>query len=771
MSDLAKKRRRKRTPWRDMRIVGIDGEGHDVPCLACKACRQEEIPTTKTCEGPRHLYTYLAAVDEQGRTVSEIYNAEGLSHEECVAMLLAIPKGCLCFAFMFSYDCTKILEDLPLGDIFYLMHPSLRDETVCKKCRKPVPPSAVACPALVNGDPCGCPDFVGRTRAVRIRGRRYDFFNGSLTIRDKDRSVKVWDCIRFFQTSFVEAIKNWKVGTPEQHARIKGMKDKRGTFEHEEPENVRRYCREECWLLALLMRKLIEAHDVAEIDLQRFDGVGSTASALLRKYEVASLRGPNLDALDDLYPGLAYAIACAFVGGRFEDSIVGLFRNPVFGFDISSAYPYAQTALPCLACGRWRHEKYATPDMLARASLAVARFRVRRPSDRDRRRIAWGPLPFRDEKGSIAYGVNFSGWAWSPELLSALAGWPDLVELTGEAWIYETDCSHRPFHYVPDCYRKRCEWGKEGPGLTMKGGINAGYGKTAQAIGDDPPFQCWPWAGVTTATTRGQLLDGICAASDRWNVLAVATDGIVAAEDLPLAHFDGERWISRPKRPTGTGDLPKPLGGWERKHDESEGGDKLAPSFPEGMAIVKPGLYWRLSPGDTKDVRARGIGRKEAFDAKRRIEDEFLRWDRRDPDFHVPLESRRFYGAKHSVLCRSRCPRCGRSWPGVPEKGCSECKIHGESPTLSLQKDKQGRAAYGRWAPREIRIGFDPYPKREREGLSREGTFARIHVRDLGGRASTAYDVGTHATTPEGQAQRDAREFMLEQPDYSEEIV
>lgn len=755
-------------------MVGVDGEGQDVPCGGCPACVEGR---PKDCSSPNHIYTYLAIVDERGSVIADAYSEAGLSHEDCVAALLKIPKDCLPFAFMFQYDVTMILRDLSLADIYYLMRPQLRDETVCKECRK-------------TEDRCSCEqptERISRTRPVRIRGRRYDFFNGSLTIRDHGRSVKIWDCFRFFGCAFVSAIESWKIGTREQLERIAAMKAKRGSFADESPEDVRRYCREECLLLAQMMRLLIEAHEQAEIDLRRFDGAGSTASALLRANDVASFRGPKISDLD---PGLAYAIAMAFSGGRFEDSVVGVVEEPVYGFDISSAYPYAQTFLPCLACGRWRREPHATPAMLSRASMAVAAFRVHPVSARERSKIAWCPLPFRDENGSICYGANFYGWAWAPELLAALEGWPDLVELTGEAWIYETDCSHRPFGYVPNAYRRRCEWGKEGKGIVVKLGINAGYGKTAQAIGEDPPFQCWPFAGVTTATTRGQLLSAISSASDPWNVLAVATDGIVATEDLPIAVFDGSRWRPAPgMKDTGTGDLAKPLGGWERKPFD-EKNPCTRPSYPEGMMIVKPGLYWRLGVEGTKELRARGIGRKEAFEARGRIRQGFLDWSRdkictclacrsKGPkerkEHHVRIVSRRFYGAKHSILARSRCATCGASWPGVPEKGCTNelCPNRGEVGCdfqTTLQKDANGVAAYGRWAPRDVLISFDPWPKREREGLSKDGTYARLRIRDLGGRTSAAYDVGTRTTTPEGEAQRAAREFMMEQPDYEEGI-
>ena len=754
----ARVRRAKREDDGPERIIGVDGEGYDTP------------------DG-RHIYIYLAAVDETGTLVADAYNPDGLSHDACCEMLLSLPRNALNFGFMFSYDVTKIIEEMPAPERYYLMRPQVRDEIVCLTCKKVIPDDGLC-------EECESRENVrNQTRAVTWRGRNYDYFNGSLTIGQKRKKTKIWDCFRFFGCAFVVALWDWShvakkcgctcspkecsecdcpcdafnFGSKAEFAQIASMKGKRGALEEEDPEEVKAYCRKECHLLACMMRKVIEAHEKAGIPLKRFDGAGSTASALLKLNEVASYKGTRHR---DLEPQLAHAIASAFFGGRFEDDVVGIVEDPVYSFDISSAYPFAQTFLPCLSCGQWRFSEKTTLEELQKARLAVAAFRVRKVSERERKEIAWCPLPFRDAKGSIAYGTNFSGWAWTPELLAALAGWPELVELTGPAWIYETGCTHQPFAYVPQGYRRRVEWGKEGAGKAMKLGLNAGYGKTAQSIGDDPPFQCWTWAGATTGTTRGQLLDGICSASDRWNVLTVATDGITSLEKLP---------IKAAPRATGTDDLPKPLGGWELKGEETG-----EPSFPEGMAIVKPGLYWRLNP-KLSDVRARGVGRREAFNSRERIRSEFLRWDRRDPKFHVAVESRRFYGAKHSIYARSTCGTCGRSWPGVPEQGCrnEDCKSYGQPGTdfrTSMIENDEGKPAYGLWGLREVRIGFDPHPKREREGISREGTYARLCVRDLGGETSAPYEVGSGKTTPEGVLARNAREIAMEQPDYDPEI-
>ena len=821
---MAKGRRKK-----GKRIVGVDGEGQDFyichrcgargnqgercpaskagelhvfthRCVKCEkydpaagtACLRRELDG-RMVEYPEHereivadghIYTYLAAVDEHGKPIAEVYNGDGLTHDESVEMLLRIPKTCLPFGFMFSYDVCKIVEEMPANIRYYLLRPNAREVATCKNkdCKEELPRAAKKCHV------CGSTKIRKSTRPIEYNGRSYDFFNGSLTITamvdGRERSVKVWDCFRFFGCAFVEALKSWStcktkdcddgasspglserladgsfkctvcaavvpdddrapVATKSEIAQILSMKLKRGAFDVEDPDDVRRYCRSECHLLARKMRRLVDAHERAGIPLKHFYGAGSTASALLNVHGVAEFKGTRHRDLD---PGLAEAIEKAFFGGRFEDSVVGLVKQPVHGYDISSAYPFAETSLPCLECGRWRFGERMTQDKMElfvkKGSLVLAKFRVKQVTPEVRKEIAWCPLPFRSEEGSITYGTNFGGWAWAPELLAALRGWPDLVELDGRAWVYDRRCEHQPFSFIPLVYRQRNEWGKEGAGIVLKLGMNASYGKTAQSIGENPPFQSWIWAGMTTATTRGQLLDAIASAKDRWNVLAVATDGIFGLEELPL---------KAPPWETGTGDMKKPLGGWEHK------------SVPEGIFLAKPGLYYSL---EQKFIRARGVGRREVKEFHALLEAGFAAWDRRDPAHHVALKSRRFYGAKHSIYGRSACARCQRSWAGVPEQLCPRCGCVGTSFETQMILTERGREAYGTWDARTVKIAFDPYPKREREGVSRRGPYARLHIRDLEGAESAAYDVGSARTTPEGEKARRATEFDMEQPDW-----
>jgi hypothetical protein len=768
-------------------MIGIDGEGID----ACADCRGAIDPETNRCvlcesDNIGHFYTYLAAVNENGEVEGEAYNPNGLTHAQCCEMLLDLPPEPLKFGYMFSYDITKIIEGLPDEQKARIMHPEYRRRKLCIDCHKSQRVEKRQCKA------CKSRRLREYTQAVKYDGRAYDFFNGSFTVRADWtpkgylRKCHIWDCFRFFGGPFVDSIESWAVGTKEQVDRIRDMKAKRGRFDKEDPEEVKRYCREECELLAKMMRKLIEAHFEEGWELRKFYGAGSTGAAMLQKYHVKDFTGSTLYDIEEhqACEGFRHAVMSAFFGGRFEHSLVGTIKETCWGYDISSAYPYAMSDLPCLTCGTWKRVKRKALEQAKGAKLALLRFTVKGLPEKERKGMAWAPLPYRDEKGSICYPLNFSGWAWKDEVLAAIDGWPDLIKIH-EAYIYETsgcvghfEGRNAPFDFLPEIYAKRVLWGKEGPGLVLKLGANSGYGKTAQSVGGGGPFQNWVYAGLITSGCRTQNLCAIASAKDRWRIHAIATDGIYCSERLkmtapretgtawlpcpPLKEKDlkklekerqefealGEKYTPLYRQVGSQWQVNKPLGGWEEK------------LIPEGMFFVKPGLYYRLE-AQLSEVRARGIGRKEFYSSMQRLLDAFDAWDRKDTEFRVEITSRRFYGARSSIYLRSACSFCKHSWPGPPE--IAFCGHMGDITDTTRQKSPEGKDVYGRWGARIIKIQFNPWPKREK-ALKQGGKTARMHVRDVDGAVSQEYFPGS--TTPEIDADhREHEQIASEQPD------
>jgi hypothetical protein len=460
---------------------------------------------------------------------------------------------------------------------------------------------------------------------------------------DRKRRAVIWDIWRFFQTSFVNALKTWRIDGADLTA-MQAMKSRRGEFHRVSSDQIREYCFTECLSLARLARALTNAHIDAGYKLKSYYGAGSTAAVVLDSFHVKGLRS-------DGPPAMRHAIASGFFGGRFENSVIGPVDGPVYSYDISSAYPYQLTRLPCLLHGRWVNTKSESRTLRGRHALVSYRL------DRTKKGFSWGPFPFRESSGTITFPIQSGGgWIWRDEYLAGKGLWPNVRFL--EAWVWEGSCDcGSPFTRIPHLYRERTRIGKDSAGIVLKLGMNSCYGKLAQSVGQAPPYQCWIWAGMITSGCRAQLLKLFAAHQDLSSVLMVATDGLYSTELITS--------LPQPED-TGTSDLEKPLGGWE------------AETIERGVFCARPGVYFPQQPtsDELKKVRARGIGKALML----------TQWHTVVTAYEQGLTEcklsnvQRFCGAKSS--------------------------LHKSSKGIS-------RAAnYGEWITREARLSLDPEPKR-----------------------------------------------------------
>lgn len=605
-------------PKNSLRIIGIDGEGQG---------RES------------HVYNFIAAADEEGKTwqLGEDRTRQ-LSTEDILDFLLDLPGRSLVIAFAFLYDLTKALEDLPdqqLGDLFH------------EKRRL----------YFKNGR--------ARYRPVRWKGYKLNFINRRLTIAKDTRRVTVWDVFAFFQSKFTKALLDWKVGNGDELRAIEKMKDQRADLDALPFAQVKDYCKSECKNLATLGRALLDAHERVDLVLKSYFGCGSTASALMNRHNVRDFKG-------DAPTKMRLPVACGFFGGWFENAVLGAVRRPVWNADINAAYPYALYGMPCLTHGRWEWVTTNLERKMSNARLALIHWC--NPGGQGPK--SWGPLPVRCADGTIKFPLAaVEGWTWREEFLAARAGWPS-VEALG-AWVYNTDCDCKPFGFMGDVYLQRLRFGSDTAGLPLKNGMNSGYGKLVQTLGENPPFQSFVWGGNCTSHCRSQLLGAIISNPD--HVLMVATDGIVS--DTPLK-------LSEP-RDTGTKDATRisggkkgPLGAWEVK------------AYPKGYFFARPGIYFPLDfsndekerEEELKKVRGRGLGRKVLYDNIDRVVDGWANGEEIDVGK-------------------------GRKVPGVqlPPVG----RFVGAKTGLNLQGNKWVRSkTYGKWVKWPARVSFDPQPKR-----------------------------------------------------------
>lgn len=418
----------------------------------------------------------------------------------------------------------------------------------------------------------------------------------------------------------------------------------------------------------------------------------------------------------------------------------------LWSYDISSAYPYALTLLPCLDAGHgaWVHERATRTREVPEERATLVRYAYTKSAD-----TAWAPLPFRDEGGNICFPrYSDGGYVWRDEFAAAQKLVPGCLRAL-DWWTWRPKCRHRPFKELAAYYRYRASLGKDARGIAIKLGMNSCYGKLAQSVGS-ARYQSWVWAGMTTSITRAMILALLSQHRDLASVISIATDGIYTTERLcdrcddaqgNAGHYRSRRCqLPRPKN-TGTFDLPKPLGAWEEKRVEG------------AMFFARPGVYFPLGDLETraaiadKEVKARGVGRKNVADHWGRIVSTFV-------DEGIGGTAKlpgvtRFCGAKTSISLSSKGFRR------------ADGKQLQKSPTTTE------KPCYGRWVDREVRLTFDPKPKRETPAADYRGEpLSTRDVRGVGLSApyKRAWDALMQSEDDDGQDDDVSDDVAAEQP-------
>jgi hypothetical protein len=708
------KARQNAEPWV---FWGLDGEGI-------------------TVKGNRHLYNMMIAAPIDGAVPPRRLSKHSIDTFSALYWLTqGLPGKSRYVTFSFSYDLTKFLEDLDPILLYKLFRPELRRGVT------------------ETGDQFFFPIKWPPGKAFKMQEGlvwfTLDWLNGKFSVTrytqsldesiDQLKRIKktgpfiIFDIFKFFGKAFIGAIEDWKVPRAlteekrkEVHAFIAKMKAARGSFDTENEDLIATYCKAECRFLAELCTLLVETHAAAGIPLnmRSMYGAGSSGEAVLKALKLDGTRKEpgyckKAQLIAESYPPeLQHAIMCGFVGGRFENSLMGVVKGPVHSWDISSAYPYQCCFLPDLLSGTWELTRNRAD--IDSAQAAIVHYKLHRP----RKKLVWAPFPYRfprgEDKGSITYPSHGSeGWVWRDEYIQGEKGW-DNVEFI-EAWVYRTDSPLCPVAGISKFYRERLRYGKEGVGIALKLGCNSVYGKFAQTVGGGlGKFTNWVWAGMITSGTRAQILEAMNIHSDLSNLLMVATDGICTLEELNMPA----------PRDTGTFDClnekgelaKKPLGGWEYK------------KVPKDMAFIRPGIYFPLDPTkeEVEKMRARGIGRRHLAENWEKI---LKTLKRKGPEGECKVaDVAVFHGAKTSVY---RVPTTIKDSP----------------LRVAVSAD------YGTWTTEPRSIKFDPAPKRGGVDLDGKSLMLRV-IR--GGEPSAPYAKGVGKESKELATHR---QILEEQPD------
>ena len=384
---------------------------------------------------------------------------------------------------------------------------------------------------------------------------------GARADKSNRKSIAVWDIWKFFQGSFVKALKDWKILSATDLERMEAMKKKRSTFQADEiSDEIVAYCLSECEAGVNLMRKLDETCTRLGFPLRRYDGAGSLAASMLRAWKVDQYQAPVPDKM-------TRAVSCAYFGGRFEIAAHGWTQKTVYQYDINSAYPAIIKNLPCLACAEWERSTE-----LQEEGLYEIEWALQKPCQ-------WGSLPFRNSKGAIVYPTRGHGWYWGSEILAAERLYPNRHHIR-QGWRLIRKCNHVPFSKVPSVYLQRQQLGKNAEGIVLKLGLNSLYGKTAQSVGR-PKYANYIWAGMITAGCRAMILDAIRIAKPE-HILMTATDAVLSdcPINLPMSH-------------------EKLLGEWDMT------------TSPNGILIIQPGITIAYDENNIGTYKSRGLGKAE----------------------------------------------------------------------------------------------------------------------------------------------------------------
>lgn len=499
-------------------------------------------------EGAKDEYILLASSDGKS-----IQNRQGLSTEECLDFLLSLPRGDthgrkpIYAWFAFDYDVNMILRDVPLKG----------------------------------------PDSIAELReynSIRWRGYKITYIRRKiLRIARGNKRHTSYDLHGFFQTSFENSLTNWGIESSEV---ITAGKASRKSFDRWSMRRIAEYNDAELDRLTQLAEALRESVAPLELPIQSWHGPAALAAAWLRKQNAKQWYAPTPPEMMD-------AATRGYYGGRIDVVGYGIV-DPVYHYDIISAYPSAIRFLPDLTKLRWRLRHGKPPS----GRIYLARIEWEIPAR------YWCVFPWRDRHGTILWPPKGEGWYWQSEVEAAIEKFGKQHFRFKESWIADGDYEFPFGQLINDtfAYRAKLKAEKNPSHVAVKLILNSLYGKFAQTVGNSPYFSPI-WAGLITAYTRAQL--GLAITDD---VVCVMTDSIWSRKPLNLA-------------------IGSQLGEWEEQEESR-------------LWLAEAGLYEAEKPDGNSFVWQRGFDKRNPVDIRGLVSN----WIGDDPSYTPIYTVNRFVG-------------------------------------------------------------------------------------------------------------------------------
>lgn len=506
-------------------------------------------------EGIGSKYVLLAA-KRKGKENAHVFNRDGLSTEQCFQFLLSLSKGGksgkvrpLYEWFAFDYDVNMILGDLPLkGETASIEELRATNTTVWRGYKITYIPRKIF--------------------KLACNGRYF-------------HSADSWG---FFQATFEKALEDWGIEVPEIITRGKAARQDFSTWND---ADIIAYNDAELDCMSEIMERLRDSITPLKIPVRSWHGPGALAGSWLSKQKARYYKGEIPKELND-------AAVRAYFGGRIDVQGYG-FVDPVYHYDIVSAYPSAIRFLPDLSSLEWRYVEGNAPLL---AGISVSQIRWKIPDTK------WGAFPWRNHSGSIRWPLAGTGWYWHREIEAAIERFgPECVEYLA-TWYTEGELVYPFKEAVEEAFSYRRELKAQGLSshIAVKLILNSLYGKFAQTVGK-AQYYSPVWAGLITSYTRSELQRAISE-----EVVCVMTDSIWTKSPLSV-------------------DTSNDLGGWE---EQSEG----------KLILAGAGLYEAHKTNGEKIVWQRGFDKRRPLD----IEGIVTQWLGSNPLYEGVYTINRFVG-------------------------------------------------------------------------------------------------------------------------------
>ncbi len=454
------------------RAGGIDGEGGDIITT----------PGYETDWGDaRHSYNMLAYADDSGGRHHIMHDGSkregipgivqpnyGLPTKQCLDFMLDMvtDPSDLIFWFSGTYDCVKVISDLPLEN--------LRE--------------------LAKTERTEWEGYIIRFRArkffqvIEPRYGKIRCADGRYRYR---RSVTIWDSFGYFQMGFVSALEGaTHLFTDTELAMlpvIKDMKAKRSEFKDVPDDIILEYCYGEVTLLAKMMREIIVATEGMGIYPRSYHGSSAISTEWMRQHNIQNHTG-NAGIPDEI-------INAGYFGGRFENCGVGHAptglidhappvitwsaesefqpSNISWAADIRSAYPAQLVKLPCARHATSRRVTEFEPGKLgiyltgSKTSGPWAPFPIRIPSQFAR--VDKSNLPEHVKQWrraltskQVLFAHGGMRWVYQDEVTIARKHFGDEAIPVYDGYVIDVNCDcPAPFAAIQELYDERRSIKKE----------------------------------------------------------------------------------------------------------------------------------------------------------------------------------------------------------------------------------------------------------------------------------------------------------------------